>query len=257
MKRLILAAAIALALVASLPRGGSAAPPPKPVAPAATVSVGTATETALAPTRWVPGSVMSRDDSRIASAAAGRVVVIVEVGTAVKAGQRLAKLDDVSLRLKLEEAKAQAGRARAQRELAASQFGRLDKLAPGNAVARSCSAIWRWARDSSSWVWATALPGASLSRRPNWLAASSRCARARPAWALASSSLRRSATSSSLARRCPAFTAVPTSTISTSRPAAALAMRESSRLNQLPGTQRVGARAVSVAVPTDTVAAGA
>jgi multidrug efflux system membrane fusion protein len=137
MKRLILAAAIALVLVASLPRGGSAAPPLKPASPAATVSIGTATETALAPTRWVPGSVMSRDDSRIASAAAGRVVEIVEVGTAVKAGQRLAKLDDVSLHLKLDEARAQAGHARAQRELAATQFGRLDKLAPGNGVAQT------------------------------------------------------------------------------------------------------------------------
>jgi hypothetical protein len=58
--------------------------------------VGTATEAALAPTRWVPGSVVSRDDARIASAAAGRVIEIVEVGTSVRAGQRLAKLDDAA-----------------------------------------------------------------------------------------------------------------------------------------------------------------
>lgn len=109
----------------------------KPAAPAATVSVGTATEAALAPTRWVPGSVVSRDDARIASSAAGRVVEVVDVGSVVQAGQRLAKLDDATLRLRLAEARAQAGRAQAQRELASSQLARLSKLAPGNAVAQT------------------------------------------------------------------------------------------------------------------------
>ncbi len=131
MKRIALIVAIAL----SLPIAHAAEQ--KPAAPAATVSVGTATEAALAPTRWVPGSVVSRDDARIASAATGRVVEIVDVGSVVQAGQRLAKLDDVNLRLRLAEARAQAGRAQAQRELASSQLARLSKLAPGNAVAQT------------------------------------------------------------------------------------------------------------------------
>jgi RND family efflux transporter MFP subunit len=131
MKRLVLIAGIAFAL----PFAHAAEQ--KPAAPAANVSVGTATEAALAPTRWVPGSVVSRDDARIASAAAGRVIEIVEVGTVVKAGQRLAKLDDAALRLRLAEARALAARAQAQRELAASQQARLTKLASGNAVAQT------------------------------------------------------------------------------------------------------------------------
>lgn len=136
MKRLVLVAAIVVAFAASMPHG-RAAEPPRPAAPAASVTVGTATEAALAPTRWVPGSVVSRDDARVASVGAGRVVEVVEVGTRVKAGQRVAKLDDVGLRLRLDEARAQSGRAKAQRELSATQFGRLDKLAPGNGVAQT------------------------------------------------------------------------------------------------------------------------
>jgi RND family efflux transporter MFP subunit len=135
MKPLALAAALALTLAAAVPHTQAAET--KPARPAAAVTVATATQTALAPTRWVPGSVVSRDDAKVASAAAGRVEEIVEVGTAVKAGQRLAKLDDAALRLRLDEARAQSGHARAQRELSKSQFARLDKLAPGNAVAQT------------------------------------------------------------------------------------------------------------------------
>ncbi|UXI68244.1 efflux RND transporter periplasmic adaptor subunit [Tahibacter amnicola] len=113
------------------------APEKAPAPPPATVAVGEATTTALAPTRWVPGSVVSREDAKIAGVAAGRVMEIAEVGTVVKRGDRLAKLDDVALRLRLESAKASAGRAKAQRDLASTQATRLAKLAPGNAVAQT------------------------------------------------------------------------------------------------------------------------
>lgn len=121
-----------------------------PAAPAATVAVAEATATRLAPMRWVPGSVVSRDDARIASVAAGRVVEIAEVGSVVKRGERLAKLDDVPLRLRLEQARATAGRAKAQRDLAQSQMSRLAKLAPGNAVAQTQLDEARAALESAS-----------------------------------------------------------------------------------------------------------
>ncbi|MBL8298352.1 MAG: efflux RND transporter periplasmic adaptor subunit [Rhodanobacteraceae bacterium] len=110
---------------------------PNPGPPAATVAVAEATATKLAPARWVPGSVVSRDDARIATLAAGRVLEIAEVGSVVRKGERLAKLDDVPLRLRLEQARATAGRAKAQRDLAQTQMSRLAKLAPGNAVAQT------------------------------------------------------------------------------------------------------------------------
>lgn len=128
---------LALSLLLAVPSALTTAAEPRPAAPAATVSVAEATATRLAPQRWVPGSVVSRDDARIATVSAGRVIEIAEVGTVVKKGERLAKLDDVSLRLRLEQAQASAGRAKAQRDLAHTQMSRLAKLAPGNAVAQT------------------------------------------------------------------------------------------------------------------------
>lgn len=125
------------ALVAAPTTLTTAAEPQRPAAPPATVSVAEATATRLSPSRWVPGSVVSRDDARIATLAAGRVLDIAEVGSVVKKGQRLAKLDDVPLRLRLDQARATAGRAKAQRDLAQTQMSRLSRLAPGNAVAQT------------------------------------------------------------------------------------------------------------------------
>ena len=106
-------------------------------APPAIVEVGTATASKLAPQRWVPGSVVSRDDAKIASAEAGRLDFVAEVGTRVKAGERLAKLDDQALRLRQEELLAEVRRTEAQRALAATQLDRLQKLEASNTVAKS------------------------------------------------------------------------------------------------------------------------
>lgn len=103
----------------------------------ASVETAVAVETRLAPTRWVPGSVVSRDDARIASAVAGRVMEIVEVGTRIGRGERLARLDSAALRLRLEQVRAEAGRAKAQRDLAASQMARFERLAGGQVVAQA------------------------------------------------------------------------------------------------------------------------
>lgn len=110
-----------------------AADPPKP--PPANVEVAPAVNTRVATMRWVPGSVVSRDDARVASTASGRLLEVAEIGARVTAGARVAKLDDVAIKLRLEQARAARGRALAQRDLAAAQFERLTKLAPGNAVA--------------------------------------------------------------------------------------------------------------------------
>ncbi len=75
--------------------------------------------------RWVPGSVVSRDDAKIASAEAGRLEYVAEVGTRVKAGERLAKLDDQALRLRREEIQSDVRRAEAQRALTETQLQRL------------------------------------------------------------------------------------------------------------------------------------
>jgi len=108
-----------------------------PAQPTAIVDVGTATASRLAPQRWVPGSVVSRDDAKIASAEAGRLEFVAEVGTRVKAGERIAQLDDVALRLRRDELLAEVRRTEAQRALAATQLDRLQKLEASNTIAKS------------------------------------------------------------------------------------------------------------------------
>jgi RND family efflux transporter MFP subunit len=106
-------------------------------APPAIVEVSPATTARLAPTRWVPGSVVSRDDAKIASAEAGRLEYVAEVGTRVKAGERIAKLDDQTLRLRREEIQSDVRRAEAQRSLSDTQLQRLAKLETSNSIAKT------------------------------------------------------------------------------------------------------------------------
>ncbi len=108
-----------------------------PAAPTAVVEVASATTARLAPSRWVPGSVVSRDDAKIASAEAGRLEYVAEVGTRVKAGERLAQLDDQALRLRREEIQSDVRRTEAQRALSETQLQRLEKLATSNAIAKT------------------------------------------------------------------------------------------------------------------------
>jgi len=106
------AAMFATALFAASASTCHAADKP-PAAPPAVVEVAAATTARLAPSRWVPGSVVSRDDAKIASAEAGRLDYVAEVGTRVKAGERIAKLDDQALRLRREETQSDVRRAEA------------------------------------------------------------------------------------------------------------------------------------------------
>ena len=105
--------------------------------PPAVVEVAAAVTAKLAPTRWVPGSVVSRDDAKIASAEAGRLEFVAEVGTRLKTGERLAKLDDQALRLRREEIQADVRRAEAQRALSDVQLQRLAKLESSSAIAKT------------------------------------------------------------------------------------------------------------------------
>ena len=134
--RAAMAAALALTALgaAETCRAASGGPPAQP---AAVVEVAAATTSRLAPTRWVPGSVVSRDDAKIASAEAGRLEFVAEVGTRLKAGERIAKLDDKALLLRREEIVADVARAEAQRVLAQTQMQRLQTLASSNAVAKT------------------------------------------------------------------------------------------------------------------------
>ena len=62
--------------------------------PPATVVVAQATRTMLAPSVDVPGTVISRFDSRLASELSAKLSWVAEVGTQVKKGETIARLED-------------------------------------------------------------------------------------------------------------------------------------------------------------------
>ncbi|HEX5123823.1 MAG TPA: efflux RND transporter periplasmic adaptor subunit [Rhodanobacteraceae bacterium] len=136
--KLMTAAAIALATALASPlfatrTQAQQAKAPEP--PATPVEVAKAGIARIAPNHWSPGSVVSRDDAKLATSAAGRLEYVAEVGTRLKAGERVAKLEDEAIRLKLEDAKSEVERIKAQRELADRTRDRLEKLTSTNSVA--------------------------------------------------------------------------------------------------------------------------
>jgi RND family efflux transporter MFP subunit len=115
--------------------GASAADPPPAERPV--VEVGTVSVRPVSVESWIPGSIVSRADARIATVIAGRVVWIAEVGTRVGAGQPIARLDDTVPRLRLEELRAQVARARAQQQFNNSQLERFNRLAATQVLSAS------------------------------------------------------------------------------------------------------------------------
>jgi multidrug efflux pump subunit AcrA (membrane-fusion protein) len=126
---------LAAVMVLGLPVAAGAADAPKPLP--VPVEVATARLQAVTPRTWIPGSIVSRDDARVASVVAGRVIAIAEVGQRVGAGARLAKLDDTLLKLRLADLAAQVARARAQQDLARTQLERFRQLAATHALSTS------------------------------------------------------------------------------------------------------------------------
>jgi len=101
------------------------------------VEVGTVSVRPVQVESWIPGSIVSRSDARIASIIAGRVVWIAEVGTQLARGEAIGRLDDTVLRLQLEDLRAQVARARAQQQFNSSQLERFNRLAATAALSAS------------------------------------------------------------------------------------------------------------------------
>ncbi len=118
-----LAAAATAAVPAAAIGEGTGGPAP------VSVEVTTARTARVAPHAWIPGSVVSRDDARVAGTVAGRVLWIAEVGQRVAAGAALARLDDTMAKLRIADLQAQVGRAQSQEELARTQLERYQSLA--------------------------------------------------------------------------------------------------------------------------------
>lgn len=108
-----------------------------PNAPPSPVQTDLVVQSEFAPELWVPASVSSRHDARIASLVSGRVAQVVELGEQVEKGQVLAQLEDRSLTLQAAEQEAAMRAAEARLAMAESQLERLTALGVNRGVAPS------------------------------------------------------------------------------------------------------------------------
>ena len=103
----------------------------------APVEVAAVAERVLAPSVWVAGSVVSRDDARIAAETEGRLIFIAEEGASISAGDVLAEVDHKLLDIALMEAEAEVSRERAQLKFFEREVERLQRLARQNNAAHT------------------------------------------------------------------------------------------------------------------------
>lgn len=93
--------------------------------------------TRIAPQASYPGTVMSRNDSRIAADVEGRVDWVADVGTVVAAGDVIARLDPNVARMENDSAQANVARLAAQVRYDRAQAQRLQELHERKVVSKA------------------------------------------------------------------------------------------------------------------------
>ncbi len=110
---------------------------PGPQRRAAPVVVAEAKSTELAPVTWVAGTVISRDDAKLATEVEGRLKKVLVVGTRVKAGQVVARIDNTFVDLRIEELKSAVEREKARLVFLREEVKRLKRLQQQNNAAKT------------------------------------------------------------------------------------------------------------------------
>lgn len=121
-----------IALVSGLLMALAVLPAAAQQGPAANVVTVAASEENMAPQLQVPGTVISRSDSRISAEISGRVDSVAEVGTIVEEGQPIAQMDRRMLELQLEENEASMRSLEAGVRYQQADVSRLRELAERN-----------------------------------------------------------------------------------------------------------------------------
>lgn len=103
--------------------------------PPAPVAVDEARADIFSAALWVSGTVISRNDARIAAETDGRITWVAEVGARIDSGQAFATIDDTDLRLELSDNKAQFESLQAQKRYQENNLERLHRLAANNNAA--------------------------------------------------------------------------------------------------------------------------
>jgi RND family efflux transporter MFP subunit len=91
----------------------------------------------MAPTTVLPGTVVSRNDSQLASEVEGRIGSVAEVGTVVPKGGIVARVDNTLALTQLASDKANVTRLEAQLRYDHDQAQRMENLFSQNAIAKS------------------------------------------------------------------------------------------------------------------------
>jgi RND family efflux transporter MFP subunit len=132
-----IATAATLVLLVAGPEGRAQQQAAPPAAPPAAVEVAKASAADLGAVQWVPGTVVSREDARIASELSGRVRTVAEVGDRIDSGGVIAHLDDEALALAEREAAAALARIRSQLDYQERQVARLERLKSNSSIAET------------------------------------------------------------------------------------------------------------------------
>jgi RND family efflux transporter MFP subunit len=106
---------------------------PRPVA----VKTAAVLNELVAPAMWVPGTVISRQDSRISAEVSGNLVWVAEVGDRFNEGDILARINDHELQLQLRNNRSVEKRLSARLEFLQRQVVRLGWMRKTNSTAES------------------------------------------------------------------------------------------------------------------------
>ena len=104
-------------------------------APAAPVIVEQAQRDTFSATLWVSGTVISKNDARIAAETDGRITWVAEVGSRIGQGEAIAKIDSADLVLELQDSEAQLASLESQLNYQRNNLARLQQLAASNNAA--------------------------------------------------------------------------------------------------------------------------
>lgn len=129
-KRLMLPAVIICSMATQPMAVAQYEDPPPP-----NVRVAKATVQSLAPLTLVPGTVVSRNDARLAAEVTGRLLEVAEIGTLAVKGDVLAQIEDTVIKLRRDELRAEVERAKARLRYLESEERRYVQLAESNLAA--------------------------------------------------------------------------------------------------------------------------
>ena len=116
---------------------------------AANVRVALASVQSIAPETIVPGTVISRNDARLAAEVTGRLIEVADVGTFAAEGDAIARIEDTIIKLRKQELLAEVERAKARLNFLESEEKRYVRLAESNLAAATKLEETRSDRDVS------------------------------------------------------------------------------------------------------------